>query len=98
MGPSGDPIATPSISFGCVPNLSNKTASLNPENEAKTRTSRSQSLDSEEALLSFGCPTNDHGLSLLNSCTNTSLSNRLCSLACGGVGVDSDTVWNPKKT
>ncbi|CAH8824860.1 unnamed protein product [Trichobilharzia szidati] len=84
--------------FGSVPSLSNKNASIHPESEAKTRTSRSQSLDSQEEALSFGCTTGDHGLSLLNSCTNTSLSNRLCSLACGGVGVDSDTVWNPKKT
>ncbi|CAH8435785.1 unnamed protein product [Schistosoma turkestanicum] len=46
------------------------------------------------SAVSYGSPAVDCGL----SCTATSLSNHLCSLACGGVGVDSDTVWNPYKT
>ncbi|KAK4472928.1 hypothetical protein MN116_004132 [Schistosoma mekongi] len=47
---------------------------------------------------SFGSATVEHGLSLFSLSTRASLSSRLCSLACGGVGVDSDTVWNPYKT
>ncbi|TNN10859.1 Histone deacetylase 4 [Schistosoma japonicum] len=74
--------------FGTIPTVSSD----------NHRSSSKCSIESPSPTVSFGSTTVEHGLSLFSLSTRASLSNRLCSLACGGVGVDSDTVWNPYKT
>ncbi|CAH8492577.1 unnamed protein product [Schistosoma rodhaini] len=74
--------------FGTIPTVSND------DRPSSKCSNESSSL----STVSCGSTTIDRGLPVFNSCTKTSLSNQLCSLACGGVGVDSDTVWNPYKT
>ncbi|CAH8440649.1 unnamed protein product [Schistosoma margrebowiei] len=74
--------------FGTIPTVSND------DRPSSKCSNESTSL----STVSCGSTTIDRGLSVFNSCTTTSLSNHLCSLACGGVGVDSDTVWNPCRT
>ncbi|VDP84713.1 unnamed protein product, partial [Schistosoma mattheei] len=74
--------------FGTIPTVSND------DRPSSKCSNESTSL----STVSCGSTTIDRGLSVFNSCTTTSLSNQLCSLACGGVGVDSDTVWNPCRT
>ncbi|CAH8436707.1 unnamed protein product [Heterobilharzia americana] len=86
--------------FGSIPIISSETPSINiiKKNNNNNNDNRPRSISSDDPSSFRSTTIDDHGLSLFDSCTRTSLSKRLCSLTCGGVGVDSDTVWNPCKT